>query len=475
MEAAPVNANGICVLVIDDDPALLRSVEEFLKARGYGVHLASCGEDGLAILGREAIDIVVADVNMPGMDGFEVLRQVRQLSPTTEVIIITGYKESEQAFRALREGAFDFFTKPLNVQELKASLQRTIRYQQLQREKGRAEDRLQRIDQAAKTRYGLSTIVGESPATLRLREQVLQVAASDTTTVLVFGETGTGKELVARAIHVESARSSRPFVSVDCSAVPATLVESQFCGHEKGAFTDAREMHKGFLEQADGGTLFLDEVGDMDMAMQVRLLRVLEERCVRRIGGVREIPVDVRIISATNKDLDRAVKEGGFREDLYYRLNTFAVHVPALRERREDISVLANHFLTRFARESRKPISGLTSGALDALQSHTFPGNVRELRNLVERSVILCTTDRIRLEDIDLQPSQHLPASSAEGVSLPADPRDFTNEPDLTISRYEANLIREALRRTGGNRTRAADLLGISRKQLLSRIRKYDI
>ena len=471
----------LSILLIDDDPAILRSLENFLTPRGFGVHAADSGRAGLARLDERQFDIVITDVKMPGMDGLEVLREVRHRSPETAVIIITGYKESEQAFRAIREGAFDFFTKPLDVQELKASLERTIRFQKLHHDKGLAEERLGQIDEATRARYGMSSIVGVSPATEALKKDIRDVCDSDTTTVLIFGETGTGKELVARAIHVEGARSSGSFVAVDCSAVPATLVESEFYGHGKGAFTDAHSAHKGYFEQADGGTLFLDEIGDMDLAMQARLLRVLEERYVRRIGGAREISVDVRVISATNRDLELAVTEGRFREELYYRLNTFCVQVPALRSRVEDIPVLADHFLGRFARDLRKQIAGFTPEASDSLRSYPFPGNVRELRNVVEHAVISCSADRIAVEDLHLPvPNDASPAppeSSTHSASDTPQPqaRTLSGEPDLTIAGFEEDLIREALLRSGGNRTQAARVLGISRKQLLTRIRKYGL
>ena len=475
----------LTILVIDDDPSILASVGDFLKGQGYHVRLATTGAEGLTALKKQPYDIVITDVRMPDMDGFDVLREVRQMSQGAEVMIITGYRETENAFRAMQEGAFDFFTKPLKVEDLHASLQRTVRFQSLRREKDRVQARLDRADTEARQRHGLSVIVGEGPAVRTMREKIRQVAAADATTVLVRGETGAGKELVARAIHYESARAGGPFVAVNCSAIPETLFESAFYGHEKGAFTDAREARKGHFELADKGTLFLDEIGDMDAGMQVKLLRTLEERRIRPVGGSREIPVDVRVVSATNRDLQKAVAEGRFREDLLYRLNVFTIHTPSLRERPEDILPLAEFFLDRYARELRKPICGFAPEAVDLLQAHPFPGNVRELRNLIERAAILCATDQVMpgdlhdtahtyptgmVMDTGIRPDQagsaRPPAGSTAGI-----PQSDT----LDLAVLERAAISEALRRCDGNKARASVLLGISRQALLRRMEAHNL
>ena len=334
---------SMTVLVIDDDAHIRTAIGKFLIARGHTVIEAANGERGVEVVESQAVDIVITDVKMPGMDGFEVLRRVRSVSPEAEVIVITGVKEAENAFRALREGAFDFFNKPFKVEELHAAIQRTVRYQVLRKEKNRVQDRLDQFVVQERERSDLNALIGESEAIAKMKAQIRQVAATDNTTVLIVGETGTGKELVARAVHCESDRAGGPFVAVNCSAIPGSLFESAFFGHKKGAFTDAKVDQKGHFELADGGTLFLDEIGDMPLEMQVRLLRTLENRFIRPVGSSREIAVDVRVVAATNRVLSVAVREGSFREDLYYRLNVFAIQAPPLRERTGDVLFLARH------------------------------------------------------------------------------------------------------------------------------------
>ena len=354
----PNSHRGLSILLIDDDSAVLTAVGDYLSTREHRVFPAEEGAEGLEILRREEIDIVITDIRMPGTDGFEVLREVRKTSPGTEVIMVTGYGDIDAAVQAIREGAFDFFTKPVKMRELSASLERTARFHVLRREKERVEERLDRIGAEAREQYGLSAIIGEGPGIRAVKDMIREVSQSDLTTVLISGETGTGKELAARAIHYESGRADGPFVAVDCSAIPGSLLESQFYGHVKGAFTDARQAHQGFFEQADGGTLFLDEIGDMDLGMQAALLRTLQERRVRPLGGSKEIAVNVRVVSATNQDLSGAISEGRFREDLFYRLNTFSIRIPPLRERVEDILPIARHFLEICERDLHKSIEG---------------------------------------------------------------------------------------------------------------------
>ncbi len=486
---------SMTILLIDDEPAILRTIRDHLNARGHRVHTAEGGAQGMDILRREAMDIVITDIRMSGMDGFEVLREVRRASPGTEVIMVTAHGDIDNAVRAMREGAFDFFTKPVKLREITASLERTARFHTLRAEKDRYRERLNRIGAQGRQRYGLSAIIGESPAIRVVKDLIRQVCQTENTTVLIGGETGTGKELVARAIHYESARAEGPFVAVNCTAIPESLVESEFYGHVKGAFTDAREDRAGYFEQADGGTLFLDEIGDMGLTMQSRLLRTLEERQVRRVGGSKEIPVDVRVVSATNRDLRQAVSEGKFREDLYYRLNTFTIRVPPLRERTEDILPLAQHVLARCSREMRKPIEGLTPEAAALLQTHPFPGNVRELRNIIECAVILCKAGRVSPEDLRLEPHPGLPGDLSAGVQRgkeqavraeplasayrgPADPPGAFSMADvenLSLPTLEKTAIQEALRRCDGNQFQAAKLLDISRYTLRRRMAHYNL
>ena len=455
------------ILVIDDDAAVRRSLKQFLSDRGHRVHAVSGGKEGLDILDHEPVDIVITDMKMPGMDGFDVLRTVRQTSPGTEAIMITAFGDIENAVRAMHEGAFDFLTKPLKMQDLQAVIQRTSRFQLLRREKDRYRDRLSRMGIKARQRYGLSSLIGESQAIQRVRDLIEQLCQTDATTVLICGSTGTGKEMVARAIHWEGTRANGPFVAVDCSAIPESLGESAFYGHVKGAFTDAREAQKGYFEQAEGGTLFLDEIGDMTVAMQAKLLRTLEERSIRPVGGTVEIPVDVRVVSATNRELPQAISEGRFREDLYYRLNAFTIRVPSLRERPEDILPLAEHFLRRYALEMRKPVKGFTSKAVERLATYAFPGNVRELRNLVERSVILCATDCVSPNDLEFNPS--VPAPDLQRVFA------ALSTPDLNLAAIEKEVIRQALQRCDQNQVQAARVLGVTRDILRRRMALYEL
>jgi len=465
------------ILLIDDDPAMLTSVGDYLKARGHQVHLARDGRKGLEVFKDEEPEIVITDIRMPGIDGFEVLRKVRERAPDTEVIMVTGYGEIDAAVQAMREGAFDFFTKPLKMRELAASMQRIVRFHALRQEKNRVQERLDYLETETRERYGRTAIVGESAAVQKVRDQIELLGKGEATAVLIGGETGTGKEMVARALHYDGSRGDGPFVAVDCASVPASLFESAFFGHEKGAFTDARETRKGYFELADGGTLFLDEIGDMAPEMQAGLLRVLEERRVRRVGGSREIPVDVRVVSATNRDLSQDLSQGGIRRDLYYRLNTFTLQLAPLRERPEDIPLLAEHFLSRYVREMRKPIEGFSPAAATLLQTYSFPGNVRELKNAVERAVIFCQGGQIGPEDLQFAPSPQPPKEPPTPAS-PGNPggrrrSGFAGSLDLAALEKEA--IQEALRRCGANRRQAAALLGISRFALRRRMTHYGL
>ncbi|MBT4497833.1 MAG: sigma-54-dependent Fis family transcriptional regulator [Gemmatimonadetes bacterium] len=463
--------NQLRILLVDDDDDVRRTLGDYLRGRDHRVVLSGSGERGLEILQGEKVDIVITDMRMSGMDGFELLAAVREGWPGIEVIVITAYGDVEGAVRAMREGAFDYFTKPFEVHDIAASLQRTARFQSLRRENERFRERLDRLGAEGRRRYGLEAIIGESQVIGQVKELVAQVAGTEGTTVLLVGETGTGKELVARAIHYESARARGPFVAVDCSAVPQTLIENAFYGHVKGAFTDAREAGKGYFEMADGGTLFLDEIGDMDPAMQTRLLRTLEERRVRRLGGAEEIAVDVRVVSATNQDLLQATAEGRFRQDLFYRLNTFTIRIPPLRERPEDILPLARHFLERFGREMRKSIAGFGDRAQSLLAAHPFPGNVRELRNTVERAVILCREDRVGEAQLVFERAE----GREEVSSAPAPVRQAEEGESLNLAEAEERLIRRALQSCAGNKAGAARLLGISRDALRRRVERYGI
>ena len=466
---------SMTVLVIDDDAHIRSSIGKFLIARGHTVIEAADGEKGVEVVESQTVDIVITDVKMPGMDGFEVLRRMRYIAPEIEVIVITGVKESENAFRALRAGAFDFFSKPFKVEDLNAAIQRTVRYQVLRKEKDRMQARLDHYVVQERERSGLNAIIGESEAVVKMKAQILQVAVTDHTTVLIVGETGTGKELIARAVHNESGRASGPFVPVNCSAIPEKLFESAFWGHTKGAFTDATADQKGHFELAHEGTLFLDEIGDMPLEMQVRLLRTLEERCIRPVGSSDEIPVDVRVVAATNRSLTAAVEEGTFREDLYYRLNVFTIQVPPLRERTGDVLFLARHFLDDYARDLRKPLMRFSREAEDLLQQQEFPGNVRMLKNIVERAAILCEDGEVDAEYLGFDLVEN--SSITETSSMPAERVvdqvvQSLSDKQINWPAIEKALIQEALRRTGGNQAHAAEILGISRMVLRNKMKK---
>ncbi len=466
---------SMTVLVVDDDAHIRSSIGKFLIARGHTVIEAADGEKAVEVVKSQAVDIVITDVKMPGMDGFEVLRRVRSIAPEIEAIVITGVKESENAFRALREGAFDFFSKPFKVEDLNVAIQRTVRYQTLRKEKDRVQAWLDQFEAQERERNSLNAIIGESEVVVKMKAQIQQVAATGHTTVLIVGETGTGKELVARAVHSESDRAHGPFIPVNCSAIPGNLFESAFLGHKEGAFTDAEANQKGHFELADGGTLFLDEIGDMPLEMQVRLLRMLEERCIRPVGSSDEIPVDVRVVAATNRSLTVAVEEGNFREDLYYRLNVFVIQVPPLRERVGDILVLARHFLADYARDLRKPSMRFSKEAEEFLQRQVFPGNVRMLKNTVERAAILCVDREINADDLGFDFVERSP--TAKTSSMPAESiveqvvRSLSDE-QMNWPAVEKALIQEALRRTSGNQAHAAEILGISRMVLRYRMKR---
>jgi len=370
----PIQLN---ILLADDDIVRV-SIIAFLTVRGHQVVEAKDGMQALQYLTKDTFDVVITDIKMPGADGFTILSECRKNAHNTEVIMITGFGDIQLAVRAMREGACDFFTKPVKMEDLSTAFERIESIFTLRQERDQARSQLDQLRIEARQRHGLHAIIGQSPAIQSIKTLVQQVSQTETTSVLVTGETGTGKEVAAQAIHHESSRSGNPFVAVDCTAIPDNLFESAFYGHEKGAFTDARETHQGYFEQANGGTLFLDEIGDMPADMQVRLLRTLEERHIRRVGGTQEIPVDVRIISATNQDLAEAITTSRFRDDLYHRINTFIIHLPPLRERPSDIMLLAKHYLDLYMREQRKSIFDFSPEAETRLQSHPFQGNVRE-------------------------------------------------------------------------------------------------
>ncbi|RKX30710.1 MAG: sigma-54-dependent Fis family transcriptional regulator, partial [Verrucomicrobia bacterium] len=424
----------------------------------YQVLTAANASQALDILTSRPVDVVISDLRMPGMDGMALLRRVRGLSARPVFILLTAYGSIEAAVEAMKQGAYDFLTKPVNLDRLEIILRRALKERRL--EKDNVELRRE-LDE----HYGLENIIGRSPPMQEVFEIIRQVAPTRAT-VLIEGESGTGKELVARAIHRLSPRADGPFIAVHCAALSPTLLESELFGHEKGAFTGAVEMRRGRFELADGGTIFLDEIGEVDPSVQVKILRVLEERTFERVGGEQTIEVDVRLLAATNRSLHQLVAEKRFREDLYYRLHVVRIHLPPLRERKEDIPLLCEHFLRHFAEENHKGIEGFTAEAMDALIAYDWPGNVRELRNAVERMVVLARGPRLGVRDLPPEIRQNVPREQTASTG---------SLRNLTLREAEKRLIVEALKANSGNRTRAAEQLGISRRTLHRKIKEYGL
>jgi two-component system response regulator PilR (NtrC family) len=450
------------ILVVDDEPSMREMLGIMLRREGFGVESADSRARAGTILAQGAVDMVITDVKLPDGDGIEILRHVKTAFPETVVIVMTAFGNTETAVAALKLGAHDYLIKPFDVEELKIVVRNALEKQQLQEENLllKAEFRVQ---------HGLDRIIGVSPRMVKLFDLVRSVAGT-ASTVLVQGESGTGKELVAKGVHALSPRRDAPFVSVNCAALPENLLESELFGHMKGAFTDAHQTKKGLFETAHRGTLMLDEVGEMPLSMQVKLLRALQERRVRRVGANEEVEVDVRVIAATNRSLEDLVRDRRFREDLYYRLNVIPILVPPLRERTEDIPLLAKHFLDLFGREMGKAVSRISDEAMRLLVGYAWPGNVRELENVLERAVALETTSAImpeRLPDTLLAP-RGIRAETApefqEGFSL-----------DRHLESIEADLLRRALSQAEGNRGTAARLLGVTPRSLRYLIRKHGI
>jgi two-component system NtrC family response regulator len=446
------------ILVVDDEGAQLELVGGFLRKRGFEVALAPDGQEALARVRREPFDLVLTDQKMPGLSGLQLLEAVRALNPETPVIIMTAYGTIETAVAAIRAGATDYLTKPLDLDELLHRVHQT-------RERQRLLTENRDLRQALHERHRVEGIIGESGRMQEVLSLVRRVAPSDAT-VLIRGESGTGKELIAKAIHYASSRASGPLVRVNCAALPENLLESELFGHEKGAFTGAIASRKGRFELADGGSLFLDEIGDLPLHLQIKLLRVLQEREIERVGSSQAMPVNVRVLAATHRDLEALVRAGQFRDDLYYRINVVTISLPSLRDRREDLTLLIDHFLTTFAAKNGKRIRGLTREAREALLRYDYPGNVRELENLIERAVVLTRDDVIGLADLPLS----LVDPSVSGPET-RDERSLT----AAVEGLERRMIREALAWAGGVQTRAAERLGISERVLRYKLKKYGL
>jgi DNA-binding NtrC family response regulator len=451
------------ILIVEDEKLVRWSLKERLKKESYEVFEAENGGGGLQILTEEMIDLILLDYRLPDMTGLDVLRKSMNDHPETPVILMTAYSSVDSAVEAIKLGAYDYINKPFNHDEMVVTIGRALESSRLRREVRHLRAEQQR-------RYGLSNIIGQSGAMLEVFELIEKIAKSQATTVLITGESGTGKDLVAKAIHYASDRANSPFMNITCSALPETLLESELMGHERGSFTDARTLKKGLFELADAGTLFLDEIGDMGVLLQAKLLRFLQEKTFKRVGGVRDITVDVRIIAATNRDLTKAVKESRFREDLYYRLKVIPINLPPLRDRKEDIPVLVKSFIDGFNQEFKKNTTGASDEALEQLTLYSWPGNVRELRNVVERSMILENKPELTLEDLPREirdPAHDGPSAVPDGFRLP--------DRGFPLKDIENEMVRQALDKSKGNQTRAAKLLSISRDALRYKMKKYGL
>jgi two-component system NtrC family response regulator len=445
------------ILVVEDEIVQLESIAGFLSKQGYRVLKSSCPQRALEIAGEEAVDIVLSDFRMPEMSGVELLSVLKHRNPGIEVIIMTAFGSVESAIEAMKLGAVDYITKPVDLHQLQIMIRNTLERKQLI-----SENRLLRTQLSE--RFGFQGIISQSSA----MDQVLNIAgrvASSNAAVLITGETGTGKELVAKAVHFSGSRRDKPFIVVNCAALPETLLESELFGHEKGAFTGADRMRRGRFEIAQGGTLFIDEVGEIPLSLQVKLLRVLQEKTFERVGSSSPLEGDVRIVAATNRDLESMIRQGLFRADLYYRLNVVSIRIPPLRGRREDIPPLVDEFLQRFSKENGKQITGISREAMDALMKYSWPGNVRELENIVQQSVVLSRSSTITRDDLPIRVSEpHPEGSGPEGMQ-----GSFTEK----VEAFEQMMILGAMKEAGNVQTRAAEMLGISERHLRYKLKKY--
>ena len=449
------------ILVVDDERSMREFLSIMLKKEGHDVVVADCGRAAVKILERRPVDLLISDIKMPGMSGVDVLRAAKQIDDAIVGIMITAFKSSESAVEALRLGAHDYLEKPFDNELLKKKVR----------------------DALEQRRVPEYTILGDSPQITEVRERITRVAPTNST-ILITGESGTGKELVARAIHSQSKRSARPFVPLNCGALPETLLESELFGHEKGAFTSADSTKKGLVEAAERGSIFLDEIGEMSLMMQVKVLRFLQERRFRRVGGTEEKDVDVRVIAATNQDLAKMVETGDFRRDLFYRVNVIKVDVPPLRERKEDILPLAQHFIDKFNRQMGKELQGLAPSARRTLESYTWRGNVRELENVIERAVALEDNDMVQAESLDLgdipgqdrrfpQHTVREPSAAIGGASARLPESGFMLEQH--VQNIEREYLAQALQQAGGVKVRAAGLLGMSFRSFRYYLKKYHL
>ena len=443
-------------MVVDDEALVRWSLKERLSREGFNVLEAGTASAALEQAG-EAVDLILLDYRLPDSDGLVVLRKVKELYPDTLVILMTAHSTVENAVEAMKLGAFHYINKPFNVDEVALLVEKALETSRLRRE-------VKSLRTSVSREFGFDSIVGNSSAMRAVKALLERIATSPASTMLLTGETGTGKDLAAKAVHYNSDRAAKAFVNITCSALPEHLLESELFGHERGAFTDARQQKRGLFEVADGGTVFLDEIGEMTPALQAKLLRFLEEKTFKRVGGLHDIRVDVRVIAATHRDLDVGVRAGTFREDLFYRLQVMPVHLPPLRERRGDVSLLASFFVDAYNREFRKKVSGISPEALQMLEAYGWPGNIRELRNAVERAMLLIDREWITPDDFTTL-TRATPASA-----------QFRLPPDgVNLESLERQLLEQALERAKGNQTHAGQMLGINRDQVRYRIEKFGL
>jgi DNA-binding NtrC family response regulator len=454
-----VDRKDIRILVVDDEAMMADSLKQNLAEEGYTVDTALSGADAIELFDRGGHHVAVCDVQLPDMDGLEVLRHIKDAQPATEVIVMTGYGTVQRAIEATKAGAFWFLEKPFEFEVLLPLIERAVQHRELI-----VETETMRRNLSTRTEY--FNIIGASRQMQQIYETIESVAKSDAN-VLIVGESGTGKELIANAIHYNSLRAKKPFIKVNCAALPKELIESELFGHTKGAFTGAHADKDGLIQHAAGGSLLLDEIAEMPVELQPKLLRVLQERSYRKIGSERTYAVDFRLISSTNRPPADAIRDGLLRDDLFYRISTITIHVPPLRERTEDIQLLAEHFFKMYARKYQRPITGISQAAYQRLFAHGWPGNVRELQNVLERAVLLAKANKIEPVDLPFE-NGSVPERAAQGAA-------WDVPPNLTLEEIEKLVIEKTLQRTGGNKQAAANLLGIYRPRLYSKIRKYNI
>lgn len=453
--------NPIQLLVVDDEAMIRRTLLRKFQKEGYTVVDVGTGEEARQQFEQDTWDVVLLDINLPGVSGLELLKEFRAISKDTPVIMMTGNADINYVVQAMKDGAYDYITKPFNLEEVVIAVKKALEVTALRRE-------VRHMRSSLEQEYGFDKVIGKSEAMTAVLEMAKTVAESEAETVLLLGESGTGKNLIAQAIHYNSRRAGAPFMEVTCTALPEPLLESELFGHERGAFTDARTTKKGLCELAHKGTLFMDEIGDMPLPTQAKLLGFLESRTVRRVGGTRPLQVDVRVIAATNASIESLVAEKHFREDLYYRLNVIEITIPPLRERKEDVPLLARFFLNHFNQKFNKKVRDIDKAAIDGMLAYDWPGNIRELRNAIERAMILTKGDVIGVQDLPLKAKTiRQDPNSGEAFALP--------ENGIALEDVERTLVFQALERTNNNQTKAARLLHISRDQLRYRMKAYGL